>query len=390
MTQPTAACGVCHAALDIHVLSFPQLPAYLVPLPLDLAPAVERADLNLYACSHCGHLQVPNPDPRIQRLIYEEYYSHYSVDSAEALIPHYRRPFEDFLTQLNARNLLHGSVLEVGCSSGKAVPLLRRFFENYCGIDPSARIREAEKLHPDCEFISGFFPDAVADRTFNAVVSQFNLEHMLDPGAFLEGVRRVSAANTLVILQVPNSEDSVRRGWPCFVAHEHIHYFRTATLEKLLLNHGFTPIHWGQPGAGLSCAAVISGNHVPNAETHSEASPLAVALRQKQLAAQPPQLTGDKFLFYGVGPILHWCLLNLPNQCHATVVDDNPAYHGMGVPGYATGVQPLTPNLLLSTNTVHLTLNDIYYPVVVKKLRAAGYTGEVQGFVEGRWQSINS
>jgi len=39
---------------------------------------------------------------------------------------------------------------------------------------------------------------------------------------------------------------------------------------------------------------------------------------------------------------------------------------------------------------VYLTLNDIYYPVVLKKLRATGFTGEVLGFVDGRWQALIS
>jgi SAM-dependent methyltransferase len=386
MTTSSAKCAVCCAALDVHVLSFPRLPTYLVPLPSELASRVERADLHLYACSSCGHVQVPNPDPGIQRLIYEEYYSYYSVDSSEALVPHYRRPFEDFLFELNVRNLLRGTVLEIGCSSGKAIPLLRRFFKHYCGIDPSERIREAEKQFPECEFVRGFFPEALADRSFDVVISQFNLEHMPDPARFLDGVRRVSVPGTLLIIQVPDAADSVRRGFPCFVAHEHIHYFRAATLEKLLRSHGFTPLHWGSAGAGLSCAAAVSESQNFSPVTHNESTPLSVALRQKQLARNPPVLSGTHFLFYGVGPILHWCLLQLPGQCRTTVVDDNPAYHGMGVPGYNIIVQPLTPELLQAVNCVYLTLNSIYYSTVINRLTAAGFTGEVLGFIDGIWQ----
>lgn len=390
MTMSPAKCAVCCAALDVHVLSFPLLPAYLVPIPCELAPRVKRADLHICACSHCGHVQVPNPDPEIQRLIYEEYYSYYSVDSSEALVPHYRRPFEDFLWELNSRNLLRGTVLEIGCSSGKAIPMLRRFFKHYCGIDPSERIREAERQFPECEFVSGFFPDALADRTFDVVISQFNLEHMPDPARFLDGVRRVSVPGTLLIIQVPDASDSVRRGFPCFVAHEHIHYFRAATLEKLLLNHGFTPQHWGPTGAGLSCAATVS--ECPNIApvAHHESTPLSVALQQKQLARNRPVLYGDHFLFYGVGPILHWCLLQLPGQCRTIVVDDNPAYHGMGVPGYNIVVQQPTPELLQAVNCVYLTLNSIYYRAVIIKLTAAGFKGEVRGFSGGIWQMLDT
>ncbi len=390
MTKPAATCAVCQGKLDFEILSFSKLPAYLVPLPLHISRDVERADLNLHACSSCGHLQVPNPNLKIQKLIYEKYYSHYSVDTAEALVPHYRRPFEEFIQTLQERNLLGGSVLEVGCSSGKAVPLLKRFFKDYCGIDPSDRIQEAATLYPDCEFINGFFPDNVCERTFDAVVSQFNLEHMLDPGEFLEGVRRVSTKGTLLIVQVPNAEDSIRRGWPCFVAHEHVQYFRASTLERLLLNHGFQPVCWGSQGAGLCCAAVVCDGDQLSTGIHTEVEPLAVGIQQKKLAALPPRFAGDRFLFYGVGPILHWCLLQLPFETKVSIVDDNPTYHGMGVPGYASVVQSRSTELLQCFDRIHLTVNDIYYPVVIAKLRASGFNGEVLGYRSGTWNIIDN
>ena len=346
-------------------------PAYLVPLPAALAAEVVCPDIQLFACSFCGHMQLSNTDPEVERLIYEVYYSHYIVDTNEALVPHYRVPFEEFLKNLDERKELpHGKLLEIGCSAGARASYFAQFSKLYVGIDPSERVKTAQKNNPDFKFINGYFPQALSsDDRFDVVVSQFNLEHITNIGEFVTGVHKISNENALLIIQVPDIGDFLRSSQPNFLAHEHVHYFTRSSLGDLLKLHGFEPIAWGNQGPSLIVAAKRVENFRGNL-SQPNPNALVEARKQAQLFNDRPNIPNGPVVFYGVGPLLFWLLSSRQAGSKFHVVDDNSGYLNQSLPSYVVPIQKPSAALFESTPVVVLSLNKIYHERVLSKLRA--------------------
>jgi 2-polyprenyl-3-methyl-5-hydroxy-6-metoxy-1,4-benzoquinol methylase len=381
----SAECALCadHSLEPLMVAK--DYPAFLVPLPDALARSVQRADLPVLTCRACGHVQQAQPDAELQRAIYETYYSHYQVDTSEALIPHYRDPFRRFFgetfgeTEANRRRLL-----EIGCSSGANVDFLRRFASDYTGIDASERIELARKAHPDCSFIKGYFPQALPAGRFDIVVSQFNLEHIGDVRAFLDACGRHVADDGMLVVQVPDIDEFDRNGQPNFLAHEHLQYFRKAPLEHGLRLAGWQPTAWGADGASLICAARRTAAKAATVHLNGH----AVVDRIVDRFRAAPQIADRPLIMYGVGPQLFWLLQFVVQAQVAHVIDDNPGYRGMAVPGSGWPVEMLTAEMLRGTPYVVLSLNSIYHPRVLERISALNVPATVLACRRGGWEEI--
>ncbi len=378
----TFTCAVCTHGAAFEVLSYPSYPAYLVPLPLELAPEVVRAPLTLVACRRCGHLQVPEVDSAVQRQLYEVYYTHYQVDTLESMVPAYRDPFNRLVDSLAADGRLpKGRLLEIGCSSGAMIPFLTRFCDQYTGVDPSERIELARARYPEHTFVHSYFPSDAVLGPFDVAVSQFNLEHIEAAGAFTAALAAAVREDGVLLIQVPDADYFLRTAQPNFVAHEHVHYFRREQLAMLLARHGFAVERWGEEGASILCAAVRTHAGVEPVEP---ADPLAGARRLRELAADVPVLPRRPVL-YGVGLTLHWLLANDAElAADAVVVDDNAGYRGQGVPGYHLPIETPTAELLGGRDVV-LTLNAIYHERVLARLRAMHVRMRVHRITEHGW-----
>lgn len=363
----TFVCAVCAHREAFEVVSYPSYPAFLPPLPRELARDVVRAPLSLVACCVCGHFQVPHVDVEVQRLLYEVYYRHYEVDTMETMIPAYREPFNRLVESIDLPN---GRLLEIGCSSGAMVPFLTRFCREYTGVDPSERIELARAQYPSHTFIRSYFPSDAVQGPFDVAVSQFNLEHIEKAGEFIAALAAAVREGGVLLLQVPDAGYFIRTHQPNFVAHEHVHYFRREQLELLLGRHGFSVEHWGEEGASIICAARRTSYDVLERPTTSDDAPLAL----RELASNVPNLPPNPIL-YGVGLTLHWLLAkNAINEC--TVVDDNPGYQGKGVPGYDLPIEAPSRELLDGRDVV-LTLNAIYHERVIERIGRMGATVRV-------------
>ena len=378
------ACAVCGHGKAFEVLSYPSYPAILVPLPRELARDVVRAPLTLVACNACGHFQVPYVDPEVQRVLYEEYYTHYEVDTLETMVPAYRDPFNRLVESLAADGLLpKGRLLEIGCSSGAMIPFLSRFCSSYTAVDPSERIEIARAAFPEHTFIRSYFPppaEALTDR-FDVAVTQFNLEHIEKAGEFVDALAGAVVEGGVLLVQVPDAGYFLRTAQPNFVAHEHVHYFRRQQLGILLGARGFAVERWGEEGASIICAARRIARPLG---AFDGGDPLRDARRLHDLAADVPVLPRRPVL-YGVGLTLHWLLANDPELAdEAVVVDDNAGYHGKGVPGYDLPIEKPSAELLQGRDVV-LTLNAIYHERVIERLRAMQIDASVHRITDAGW-----
>jgi 2-polyprenyl-3-methyl-5-hydroxy-6-metoxy-1,4-benzoquinol methylase len=85
-------------------------------------------------------------------------------------------------------------------------------------------------------------------KEFDVCTSTNVLEHVLDPDAFLQTIKKLMASQALLAITVPNDYSDIqllalnekkidREFW--FVPPHHLHYFNTENLESYMLSHGF-------------------------------------------------------------------------------------------------------------------------------------------------------
>jgi SAM-dependent methyltransferase len=132
-----------------------------------------------------------------------------------------------------------GRILDVGCGDGLFLPALQRFGDPF-GIEPSA-----DALSPDGPWrhrIHAGVLDASyqPEQPFGLVLALDVIEHLADPHAFMEHIRRVVAPGGWFIATVP----AFRELW---TAHddlnEHVTRFRRDELASLVASHDLEVVH---------------------------------------------------------------------------------------------------------------------------------------------------
>lgn len=129
-----------------------------------------------------------------------------------------------------------GRILDVGCGDGLFFPTLQRFGDPF-GIEPAA-----EMLTPDGPWRGRIHAGPLdasyqPGHQFGLVLALDVIEHLADPHAFLDHVRRVIAPGGWFIATVP----AFRALW---TAHddlnEHVTRYRRGELATLVASHGLT------------------------------------------------------------------------------------------------------------------------------------------------------
>ena len=133
-----------------------------------------------------------------------------------------------------------GAVLDVGCSSGAFLyQLQRRFGSDYqvLGTDVSGPPLDFAE-QKGVAVIRGDFPEHdFGDRRFDAITFWAVLEHLADPGRFLDKAKSLLKAEGLVFVLVPNFRSLATRLLGVryrYIYPQHLNYFTRETLSHLV------------------------------------------------------------------------------------------------------------------------------------------------------------
>jgi len=156
------------------------------------------------------------------------------------------------LTFLNKKKNL--SILDLGCGNGYLVDsLLAKGFNAY-GTDASEQgIAIAKKGNPDRFFLqdltTGQLPAELQKFEFDTIISTEVIEHLYDPGAFIEFCRNILPSGGQLILSTPyhgywkNLSLAILGKWDSHHGPAwrggHIKFWSKKTLSKLLRDKGF-------------------------------------------------------------------------------------------------------------------------------------------------------
>ncbi len=138
-----------------------------------------------------------------------------------------------------------GSLLEVGCATGRYLSLMREVGWKTKGVEPHEKSARFAQKTLDLDVHAGVLASAkLAAASFDAVIMFHVLEHVPAPLAVLEELKRILKPGGSLYVAVPNAGSLEARllgkyFW-AWEAPRHLHHFTPSTLTKLLERSGFT------------------------------------------------------------------------------------------------------------------------------------------------------
>jgi 2-polyprenyl-3-methyl-5-hydroxy-6-metoxy-1,4-benzoquinol methylase len=207
---------------------------------------------NVLKCNDCGLVFLERKERNLREYYQKDYRKLYSPVIGKQTSPSERfdiyLPFQKYRIE-DIKPYLSPTMraLEVGCSSGYFLYVLKDFVQECIGIELNkndvefARRKCGVKIY-DCPLEETDIPLEYFDVIFMFDV----LEHIEDPINFLKIVRKYIKPNGLVYIEVDNINDSllsvygVKEYADFYYREPHLFYFSPKTLKKIAEKGGFT------------------------------------------------------------------------------------------------------------------------------------------------------
>lgn len=203
-------------------------------------PYLEKGMLRLVRCTACSMVYV-NPVP--EEFASGRYYTNagpdYYLSPAKVESDYAGVRFEREIRLLR-RFCPAGAVLDVGCSSGAFLFQLKERYDgayDILGTDVSGAPLDYAEGRGIPVLRGDFLKQDYGDRRFDAVTFWAVLEHLVDPGSFLERAWQLLKARGLCFILVPNFESLAFRMLGAkyrYVYPQHLNYFTRRTLGRVV------------------------------------------------------------------------------------------------------------------------------------------------------------
>lgn len=239
-------------------------------IPADVRPLWRLEGFSFVRCQRCGLIQQnPQPEPSsvlsrydASYLAYEEKEQFGYRDLELHTLADLR--FEKACAPLAARARSEGrapSFLDVGCATGALLDHFQREGWSCLGIEPCSPAAEygRRKFGLDIRATT-LEAESLPSGAFDVLHASHLIEHLNEPGAFLEEARRVLAPQGLLVITTPNADGFQARitgpAWRSAI-YDHLYLFSKPTLSSLLVKSGFeilASMSWGGWARGLKPA----------------------------------------------------------------------------------------------------------------------------------------
>ncbi len=216
----------------------------------DSTKVLEKDGYDLVRCRSDGHVYVSNP-PAPGELA-GIYGAEYFDGTADVGYRHSAFEMSDRRTERARRRVAklrrlvpEGSVLDVGCGPGFFLNEASAFYD-VSGCDISRAAAEYAKSVFDIDVQVTDFLDYQNGQPYDAVTMFSQLEHTADPRANLQKANGLLVDGGLLLLSLPNFRGLPHlvqgRGWRGLSIPEHLNFFDSQNLRRLLAETGFTPV----------------------------------------------------------------------------------------------------------------------------------------------------
>ncbi|NIR48391.1 methyltransferase domain-containing protein [candidate division KSB1 bacterium] len=353
------------------------------------AMGCERGDIKLAFCHDCSMINNAAFDPTLVQ---------YSREYENSL--HFSPRFQDYATNLAKKLIdrfdLRGKhIVEIGCGKGDFLSMLCEMGGNHgIGFDPSyEQERTQSETAKRITFIQDYYSEQYADCDCDFLCCRHMLEHLENPRAFLEAVRRTlgSRRETIVFFEVPNALFTLRDMAIWDIIYEHCLYFTPESLAALFSTCGFDVLNVDKAYEGqfLVLEAVARKNiQEPRPVENKKLQQISGDVREFRANYERKkqtwlkrlrriQTTGQKAVIWGSGSkgVTFLNALKIRNKIEYAV-DINPHKQGKFVAG--TGQKIVPPSFLqLYQPDVIVVMNPIYKKEISQQVKSLGVAAEL-------------
>ncbi len=218
-----------------------------------LAPQLRRGKGKVLYCSECAHGFLGENLIQDAKAYYDgEYRQEYS-HNADAATTNAREIFEIY-SQFQADRLRFvepelnkdSTVLEVGASAGQFVSHIKNRVAKVHAIEVDSAcckfLNEIIGIECDAEFLEN---SRFVNERYHVICAFQVMEHVEDPVAFLNTLKRTARPGATIFIEVPNLRDPLLSIWDVptyrkfFYHSAHLHYFTEKSLRQVAERAGF-------------------------------------------------------------------------------------------------------------------------------------------------------
>lgn len=203
-------------------------------------PHLQKGELRLVRCRGCSAIYAnPAPAEFASGQYYDRAGAGYYLSPAKLESDYAGVRFERELRLLR-RHCRAGSILDVGCSSGAFLFQLNQRFPGcyqILGTDVSGAPLDYAESRGVPVVRGDFLEQDFGGRKFDAVTFWAVLEHLLEPGRFLDRAAAILRPHGLCFVLAPNVQSLAARLLGAryrYIYPQHLNYFTRKTLTKLV------------------------------------------------------------------------------------------------------------------------------------------------------------
>jgi 2-polyprenyl-3-methyl-5-hydroxy-6-metoxy-1,4-benzoquinol methylase len=217
-----------------------------------------KGQFKLYKCLNCGIVFIyPQPsDVELAKYYPKNYYS-YSPGKTRAgligkIVRYLKDPFRIFYILLYVKvfhfdkglsPIAGGNILDVGCGAGDFLVKFKQKGMNCYGVEIDSTAAETAKARGLNITIGQLENGKFSDDYFDIIVVHHVLEHLRDPQAVIQKIKRLLKPSGLLVVAVPNIESLCfwvfRKYWSQLDVPRHLYSFSKKTLSRYLEDEGF-------------------------------------------------------------------------------------------------------------------------------------------------------
>jgi SAM-dependent methyltransferase len=218
-------------------------------------------------CVDCSHVyQNPRPRPADLANRYDEDYKQYEIENAESFFTLMRLGLADLgFDEIEASLPADRRFIDIGCATGVLVRHMADRAWESIGVELCEGSADYGRRQRGVDIRTGTLESAAfPDAHFDLVHSSHVIEHIPEPDAFVNEIRRVLNPGGWCVTVTPCvtglQARLLGRHWRSAIA-DHVHLFSPAGLKRLFSDRGLQPIRlktWGGIAKGLAPAPIKS------------------------------------------------------------------------------------------------------------------------------------
>ena len=194
--------------------------------------------------------------------IYKAEYNIGYLQDANQIAKPYGTDFKRFIDQAIAnKSQPVETIMEVGCGGCTLLEELQNQGFEVLGIDPSPIAVEAGK-RKQITVIEDFFPSPLLTKKADVIFHSDVLEHVSDPVNFLHAQKKQLNPEGLILISIPDCNESIALGDASMIIHQHLNYFDNESLRLCVEAAGLevVSIETARYGGSLYCCAKTTEN----------------------------------------------------------------------------------------------------------------------------------